>query len=95
MEGACLTSPGFVSSPDAIFLGLTARTFGRSPARDYLGVEDPVLALAVDEAVALRLAFEEQAQRSKKHLKGSIPEGQRYETVEESLEATRYSVGLN
>lgn len=43
-----------------------------------LGVPDPVVAYAVDEAVALRLLFDEQRARAPKK-KGSIPDGQRYE----------------
>lgn len=42
---------------------------------------DPVVAYAVDEAVALRLLFDEQAARARSKLKGQIPSGQRYETA--------------
>lgn len=76
--------PGFVASPAAISIGLTAKMFGQRPS-SLLDVHDPVVALALDEAVALRLTYAEQAQRSSK-AKGDIPPGQRYETTEEALE---------
>jgi hypothetical protein len=47
-----------------------------------------VLAYAVDEALALRLLFDEQRARSKKP-KGEIPPGQRYETPADVFEAAR------
>lgn len=68
--------PGFVRSPGALMLGLTAQTFGQSPAKDYLGIGDPVVAYALDEAIALRLLFDRQPKRA---LRGSIPAGQVYE----------------
>ena len=45
----------FVASERALSLALTARTFGVSPSRTYLGLDDPVLVAAVDEALAMRL----------------------------------------
>jgi hypothetical protein len=43
-----------VGSERALSLALTARTFGQRPS-DLIGVPDPVVALVVDEALALRL----------------------------------------
>jgi hypothetical protein len=34
---------------------MTAQTFGQSPSLTYLGIEDPVIAFAMDEALAHRL----------------------------------------
>jgi hypothetical protein len=45
-----------------------------------------VIAYAVDEAVALRLFFDEQAAQKRKK-KGSIPDGQRYESPGDILPA--------
>ncbi len=71
-------------------MGLTAKTFGKSPALDYLGVADPAIAYALDEAIALRLVFDE-IRSSKAAYKGSqkggpIPLDRRYETAAEILE---------
>lgn len=56
-------------------------------------MSDPVVALAVDEAVALRLNYAEQAEQKRMRVggpKGEIPPGQRYESTEEILATTGY-----
>lgn len=68
-------------------LALTGKAFGKLPS-ELIGVPDPVIAYAVDEALALRLLFDEQAARRKKS-KGSIPDGQRYETPADIAAAAR------
>jgi hypothetical protein len=53
-----------------------AQRFGKSPALDYLGIRDPVLALVIDDALHQRLvAFE----RSGKDV-DRPPAGQRFST---------------
>ena len=39
-------------------LAMAGRTFGQSPARTYLGLVDPILVSAIDEALAVRLLLE-------------------------------------
>lgn len=51
-----------------------------------LGIPDRVVAYAVDEALALRLLFDEQ-RAQKKPTKGDIPAGQRYETPADVFDA--------
>jgi hypothetical protein len=53
-------------------------------------VSDPVVAYAVDEAVALRLLFDEQARAQGSKARGTIPPGQRYETPDEVLSGAGY-----
>jgi len=74
---ASATTPSFVAGSTATLVGLTAKTFGTRPSV-LLGVPDPVVAYALDEAIALRLLFDEQRARQDPS-KGSIPAGQRYE----------------
>lgn len=45
----------FVKSERALSLAIAARTFGVSPAKTYLGLDDPVRVALVDEALAMRL----------------------------------------
>lgn len=52
-----------------------AARFGKSPALDYLGIRDPVVALAVDDALHQRLVAAERSGRS-----AGLPDGQRYAT---------------
>jgi hypothetical protein len=40
---------------------MTAQTFGQSPSLTYLGIEDPMVAFGVDEALAMRLLALRQA----------------------------------
>ena len=61
-------------------MGLTGRTFGRLPS-ELLGVVDPVVAYAVDEAVALRLKFDGERARDAASGKGTIGPDERYETI--------------
>ena len=63
---------------------MTAKMFGQRPSA-LLGEFDPVLALAVDEAVMLRMTYAEQAQHTTSKAKGAIPAGQRYESTDEIL----------
>lgn len=49
-----------------------------------LQIEDPVVALALDEAVALRLAIDE-AEARKAPGQGSIPDGQEYESWQDAM----------
>jgi hypothetical protein len=79
--------PGFVVSPNAISLGMIGKTFGRRPS-ELLGEPDPVIALAVDEAVMMRLHYAEQAGQASSKAKGEIPAGQRYESTDEILATT-------
>lgn len=53
---------------------MAARTFGQSPARTYLGLTDPYLVTAIDEALALRLLALQSSEKSK------LPPGMRYAT---------------
>lgn len=62
---------------------MTAKMFGTRPS-ELLGLADPVVALALDEAVALRVIYEERRAQTKPG-KGAIPPGQRYETPGEAL----------
>jgi hypothetical protein len=48
-------------------------------------VSDPVIAYAVDEAVAFRMQAAESEAKSRRKLRGEIPAGQRYESVDEVL----------
>lgn len=50
-----------------------AARFGKSPALDYLGIRDPVLALAVDDALHQRLIGAER--RGKPN---GLPDGSRF-----------------
>lgn len=71
-------------------MGLTAKTFGARPS-ELLGLSDPVVAYAVDEAVAIRLRADEQRAEQAAG-KGSIDPNQRYETAADLAE---YASGVN
>lgn len=55
-----------------------AQRFGQSPARDYLGIRDPVLRLAIDDALHQRLVLAERAGKP-----SGLPDGLRYATDED------------
>lgn len=55
-----------------------AQRFGKSPALDYLGIDDPVLALLIDDALHQRLVALEERQRAGKGRPMQLPPGQRY-----------------
>lgn len=56
-----------------------AQRFGKSLALDYLRIEDPVLAIAVDDALHQRLvAFENERATGRKS--EALPPDQRYAT---------------
>jgi len=60
--------------------------FGQRPS-SLLEVSDPVVALALDEALAVRVLLDD-ARRHKEassSVPGMLPDGQRYETPSEAL----------
>lgn len=71
---------------------MTARMWGTRPSR-LLAMEDDVVAYALDEALALRIALEANqpaAPATRSRLKGpAIPEGTRYLTVADIEAAQR------
>lgn len=75
-----------MASPRALTIARTAERFGQSPAATYLGIRDPVLAVVVDEALALRLAADDArlaaatAARAKGKGEGGLDAGQRFAT---------------
>lgn len=52
----------FVESHEGLLCALTARTFGQRPSV-LLGIDDPVVAYAVDEALAMRLLLPRSARK--------------------------------
>lgn len=71
-----------------------AARFGRSPALDYLGIEDRVVAYALDDALHQRLLGAERAEYEREMArwgskgagsKAGIPAGQQYEDVQAEL----------
>jgi hypothetical protein len=81
-------SPRFVESPAAMTLAGTAQRFGQRPS-SLLGLRDPVVALALDQALAVRLAIDEdrRAREARSGKPGMLPDGMRYETEGEILSA--------
>lgn len=87
MMKGCPTGPRFVASDAAVRLATTAAKWGQRPSQ-MLGLTEPVTALALDEALAVRLTIEEMramTQGSKRqqaaNLPGQqLPEGMRYAT---------------
>lgn len=62
---------------------MTAERFGTRPST-LLTITDPVLALLVDEAVALRLAFRQMGdRRSESPARGKLPKGLQYEDMDD------------
>ena len=54
---------------------MAARTFGVSPAQTYLGLSDPLLVAAIDEALAVRLVASQSSEKP--------PPGQRFASEDE------------
>ena len=68
-------------------MALTAQKFGCRPS-SLAGIEDPVVAYALDEALAVRLAANEAEARERRG-KGTIPTGQQYESWQDAISEGR------
>lgn len=68
-----------MQSEEALRLAQTARYWRvQSPAREYLGVEDPVRAFLLDEALALRHQIAERRATARDGGREKLPPGLRY-----------------
>lgn len=83
------TSVGFVTTPRALLIARTGERFGRLPSQ-IVGLAGP-LALALDEALAVRLAEAErkamEAAKSRAQARGTIAPGLTYESTDAAVAA--------
>lgn len=80
--------PNFLKSPRALTIGRAAERFGTLPS-EMLKISDPVVAVALDEAIALRLTLDEKQQQERTSRPGELPPGQEYESWQDAIDTGR------